>query len=63
MINSVSNQTRYGTPDTGKKAKHRPAKGRLCQEPGCATVLSTYNTDDHCFLHAAPSFRHPLYRD
>ena len=63
MINSVSSQTRYGTPDTGKAAKFRPAKGRPCQEPGCTTVLSTYNTSDHCYLHAAPSFRHPLYRD
>ena len=63
MINSVSSQTRFGTPDTGKAAKSRPPKGRLCQETGCTTVLSTYNASDHCFLHAAPSFRHPLYRD
>jgi hypothetical protein len=53
MINSVSSQTRYGTPDSG----------RPCGEPGCTTVLSTYNASDRCYLHAAPSFRHPLYRD
>ena len=63
MINGVPNQTRYGSPERGKTAKFRPAKGRLCQEPGCTTVLSTYNTDDRCYLHTAPSFRHPLYRD
>jgi hypothetical protein len=63
MINSVSSQTRYGTPDTGKAAKSRPPKGRPCGEPGCTTVLSTYNASDRCYLHAAPSFRHPLYRD
>jgi hypothetical protein len=63
MINSVPHQTQYGAPDPRKQAKHRPAKGRLCQEPGCDTVLSTYNAADHCYLHSAPSFRHPLYRD
>jgi hypothetical protein len=63
MINGVASQTRYGTPERGKSAKLRPAKGRLCQHAGCTTVLSTYNGDDRCFVHVAPSFRHPLYRD
>jgi hypothetical protein len=62
MIESARSQIRYGPPDPGKKARHRPPKGRSCQQPGCATVLSTYNAADHCFIHSAPAFRHPLYR-
>ena len=30
----------------------RPAKGRICAEPGCGTKLSIYNDGDHCSLHA-----------
>jgi hypothetical protein len=63
MISSVANDTRFGTPGAGKKALQRPAKGRPCQEPDCTTLLSTYNASDHCFLHATPAYRHPLYRD
>lgn len=63
MISNARNQTRFGTPDAGKKAEHRPAKGRPCKEPGCDTLLSTYNAAEHCYLHSEPSFRHPLYRD
>jgi hypothetical protein len=63
MINNASKQTRFGTPDNGKGAQYRPAKGRLCQEPGCETLLSTYNASDRCYLHSAPAFRHALYRD
>lgn len=33
----------------------RPSKrwepGRRCEDPGCATLLSIYNTDDRCALH------------
>ena len=57
MIGSAPSETRYGPPDAGKKAKHRPPKGRLCEQLGCATVLSTYNAADRCYLHAVPSFR------
>ena len=63
MINSVSSQTQYGSPDAAKAARHRPPKGRRCEELGCDTVLSTYNAADRCYLHAAPSLRHALHRD
>jgi hypothetical protein len=26
--------------------------GRTCAEPGCETLLSTYNRRDKCWLHA-----------
>jgi len=32
-------------------AKTFPA-GRVCVEPGCATVLSIYNATKHCSAHA-----------
>ena len=28
-----------------------PANGRVCQEPGCKTLLSRYNELDFCALH------------
>lgn len=35
---------------------NRPAQfagGRVCAEPGCATKLSVYNSDEYCALHGA----------
>jgi hypothetical protein len=29
-------------------------------EPGCVTVLSTYNKETTCWLHSVPVHRHPL---
>jgi hypothetical protein len=60
---SAGSTTRFGTPERGKGSEARPEKGRACAEPGCMTLLSTYNTDDRCYVHVAPSFRHPLYRN
>jgi hypothetical protein len=62
VIDRAPSETRYGPPDPGKRAKHRSAKGRLCQQPGCTTILSTYNAADRCSLHTEPSFRHQPYR-
>jgi hypothetical protein len=50
----------FGPPDRGKGALSRAKAGRLCDYPGCATVLSTYNSAATCFLHSAPTLRHPL---
>jgi hypothetical protein len=55
-----SGAARFGPPDRGKGTLSRAAAGRLCDEPGCATVLSTYNAATTCFLHSAPTTRHPL---
>jgi hypothetical protein len=27
------------------------AKGRLCREPGCNTILSVYNDGSYCYRH------------
>jgi hypothetical protein len=51
-----------GTPDRGKGVKSRGAQGRLCDFPGCTTVLSTYNASSSCWLHTAPSHRHALHK-
>jgi hypothetical protein len=32
-------------------------EGRVCSEPKCTTILSKYNTDPLCFLHAPPKQR------
>ena len=42
----------FGRPVRGKEASARPARGRVCAHEGCATVLSTYNAADLCWLHA-----------
>lgn len=63
MATINADNVRFGAPDRGKGASSRAIKGRLCAEPGCATVLSTYNRADRCFLHTEPPHRHPLYRD
>jgi len=52
----------FGTPDRGKDAASRPEKGRPCAEPGCATVLSTYNRSITCYLHTVPTIRHAIQR-
>lgn len=61
MVGS-SGGVQYGTPERGKDPLSRAERGRLCAEPGCATVLSTYNRSATCFLHTEPSYRHPLQR-
>lgn len=54
--------TVFGTPDRGKDSPTRTQAGRRCAEPGCPTVLSTYNQSRTCYLHTAPSLRTPLQR-
>jgi hypothetical protein len=53
---------RLGPPEGGKDSPVRAARGRRCREPGCSTVLSTYNRSETCYLHTAPSYRPPLQR-
>ncbi len=62
MARAGGGDVRFGTPDRGKDVASRAAQGRSCDEPGCATVLSTYNRSRTCYLHTAPSYRHPLQR-
>jgi hypothetical protein len=57
-----SDGIRFGAPERGKEASSREAPGRHCTEPGCSTVLSTYNRSTRCFLHAMPEYRHALQR-
>jgi hypothetical protein len=40
-----------------------PAAGRVCTEPGCSTILSTYNKSMVCALHSVPEYRHALYNE
>ena len=47
----------FGTPARGKEASSRSAQGRPCEEPGCTTILSTYNASKTCWLHTAPVHR------
>jgi hypothetical protein len=62
MVRSGGRDTQFGVPDRGKGAESRAASGRVCDEPGCDTVLSTYNKAPTCWRHATLAVRHPLYR-
>ncbi len=58
---SGNSDTLIGPPDKGRGADSRPSKGRMCNQEGCSTILSTYNSSNVCWLHTDPAFRHPLY--
>jgi hypothetical protein len=51
-------QVLFGTPERGKKSGSRAAQGRVCNEPECSTILSTYNVAGTCWLHSPSSYRH-----
>jgi hypothetical protein len=53
-------RVQFGPPDRNKGAETRPPRGRVCDWMGCATVLSTYNQSDRCWVHAKPDYSHPL---
>ena len=63
MVKGSSRGTaQLGAPDRGKDASSRPALGRVCEQDGCTTVLSTYNSSGTCWLHTQPTTRHSLAR-
>lgn len=39
--------------DSGTAPSAQFEAGRICNEPGCKTVLSIYNATDHCAQHPA----------
>lgn len=53
-------RVQYGPPGSGKGATARASQGRLCDEPSCTTVLSTYNASTTCWLHTGATTKHPL---
>jgi hypothetical protein len=63
MIATRGTDVRIGSPIRGKEPGSRAARGRRCAEPGCTTILSTYNASLTCYLHTAPTHRPPLARD
>jgi len=62
MAARIGNGVQLGSPARGKEASARPVRGRVCEEPGCQTVLSTYNAATFCWTHVMPSRAHPLSR-
>ena len=63
MARASGSDVMFGTPERGKDLASRAPQGRPCAEPGCTTVLSTYNESPTCFLHTKPAYRHPLQRN
>ena len=43
---------RGSKPQPLPRASRRNPSGRVCQQPGCETRLSTYNRRDKCWAHA-----------
>jgi hypothetical protein len=62
-MRSNTTQTQFGTPTKARDSVVSARKGRRCLEPGCPTLLSTYNPAETCWLHAPSPTRHPLARD
>ena len=58
----TSKGVEYGSPLAGKGVLQN-TRNRLCEHPGCTTVLSTYNSATTCWLHAQPQLRRPLDQD
>jgi hypothetical protein len=42
-------------PGGGGKGPRRGRSGRVCAEGACKTVLSVYNSGDHCWEHTQPT--------
>lgn len=62
MVRSSGSHTvQYGTP-LGRASKAKAARGRLCDVPGCTTVLSIYNDATSCWPHLKDVPRPPLHR-
>lgn len=59
-VNSTSH-AQYGAPDR-KHSRARGEAGRHCRITGCLTVLSRYNSDEYCYLHLVPAFKHAMQR-
>ncbi len=57
-----SNGVVFGAPERGKGPPKAARRGRRCDEPGCSTVLSTYNPSVRCYLHTSPTMAPPLQR-
>jgi hypothetical protein len=57
-IRGTDGRTAFGpTIHDLQTAASKASSRRTCDEPGCATVLSRYNEDNTCWLHARPTFR------
>ena len=59
---NTGGQVQFGVPDRGKGAGSRASAGRRCNQPGCSTVLTTYNSGTTCWLHTDSPYKHPLAR-
>jgi hypothetical protein len=62
MARSSRGNAQVGAPVRGKEAASRAPSGRVCEQEGCTTILSTYNRATHCSVHTEPAYRHALYQ-
>jgi hypothetical protein len=56
MLRNGDKATQFGPPAAGRGAASRPARGRVCEDPDCGTILSTYNSADLCWMHERAPF-------
>jgi hypothetical protein len=56
-IGGTTGRTAFGPPIHDRaSAASKSSSVRMCDEPGCSTVLSRYNNETACWLHARPTF-------
>ncbi len=53
-------RTEFGAVSKGAPVRVS-AKGRVCETPGCSTILSIYNGLDVCSTHEIPRRRPATY--
>jgi hypothetical protein len=54
--NATAGDTAFGPPIHDRSSAASATRDRRCDEPGCSTLLSRYNDDTSCWLHARPTF-------
>jgi hypothetical protein len=61
MTGPTNRRVQFGTINPGEKRRQSP-RGRICDSPGCSTVLSIYNASQNCSAHDPlnPRFPRPL---
>jgi hypothetical protein len=50
------------TPDRGKESLGRPTTTRVCTDPECSTILSSYNDTSACWIHRDRSYQRNTFR-
>jgi hypothetical protein len=57
---AANTRTEFGSPTRATRPRVS-AKRRVCEAPGCSTILSIYNGLPVCSAHELPRMRHGVH--